>query len=220
MVRRKTRESARIDKLRGMVSKEFAQAAKPSYTHLRQGRDRENDAGIRISRDITKRSRKALTPLAGRLESLLRQGVVQPLGGLALTVFDTSQHPWCNPALYIEEKVKDGLQDTIPTLFEAFTAPVKGLALFGNSKMPFVGITFSADYLVAEQLRVIDAFSNQLAPFSVDSETNVADIKPHISVAKVFSRQRAHEVRNNLMGVLPETIVFQAATVMFRGASD
>jgi hypothetical protein len=134
-----------------------------------------------------------------------------------MTVFDSREDPLPENHGYDQESLEEALRTNMPSLFREAPAKAKGLGLFGQQERPFVALTFVGAFFKLEQVGV----TAELNPVLDIDDIDTPDVKPHLSVARAFSRERAREVKASLQSCLPPTIIFNPARVEFRpGGGD
>lgn len=183
------------------------------WRDLRTQKRDSNGLHLRISRTIDvpqvlKGTLEALKPLHDS-GVLVRKGI----GSLALTVFDSSQrHYKLRPDAPRQlDGVVNLLRSSHPDLFEQATAQVKGLQIFGG-QYPFVGVVFEDGPLQEEQIKTVSLLTHR---YEVDKLQN-GSIRPHVSVARLFSVDRAKRVNDDLMDTLPAELHFNPAEVVIK----
>jgi hypothetical protein len=192
---------------------------KPKSVRRNDAFKAQGDAGyrVRISRPVL--NQPHFMPELKTWIPFVQAGVARrrSLGNLALTVFDTSQQPLMREEGFeSEERLKDRLFDRRPEL--ARDSPpiiVKGMALFGNAREPFVGLTLEPGFVYEE----LGEVRRIVSPALDLDRSHQLDHIPHVTLGQISHLESIDTIQSALREVLPEYVQFAAADVTYKATA-
>jgi|GEM_PF-2713059 hypothetical protein len=136
------------------------------------------------------------------------------LGGLTMTLFDTSQQPLLAlDESYTEESLSEKLERARPGIFKRTgSIAVLGTEQFGSKLQPFIALTFALGpgNSLLDETRTV---RHTVAPELSIRDDYLPDHRLHVSLGQVFRVADAAPLQEKLDAVIPQFVEFGPATV-------